>query len=202
MVSDDILLFLLPIELLSFKLSYFLDLFTLVSESSVGLIIDSLQIWDVTLTFCLGMIVNFKRSLTSEKVRISLWMELIWNLFSVKGTSDYVCHLWLIIFIIWACLIECTFLSSTHSFRVSMSSLTLSSDPIILSWQIGNRVSWNSFSLKYVVTIIISANLSIKPFLPTGLVSKMCDTSVWSIAQSFGKIWTSCDRILNRTSFR
>ena len=202
MVSDDILLFLLPIELLSFKLSYFLDLFTLVSESSVSLIIDSLQIWNVTLTFCLGVIVNFKRSLTSEEVRISLWMELIWNLFSIKGTSDYVGDLWLIIFIIWACLIKCAFLGSTHSFGVSMSSLTLSSDPTILSWQIGYRVSWNSFSLKYIVTIIISASLSIKSFLPTVLVSKMCYTSVWAIAQSFGKIWTSCDRILNRTSFR
>ena len=201
MVSDDVLLFLLPIELLSFKLSYFLDLFTLVSESSVSLIIDSLQIWNVTLTFCLGVIVNFKRSLTSEEVRISLWMELIWNLFSIKGTSDYVCDLWLIIFIIWACLIESTFFGSTHSFRVSMSSLTLSSDPIILSWQIAHRVSWNGFSLKYIVTIIVY--LSVKSFLPTAvLVSKICDASVWTIAQSFRKIWTSCDRILNRPSLR
>jgi hypothetical protein len=201
MVSDDILLFLLPIELLSFKLSHLLDLFTLVSKSSVGLIIDSLQIWNVTLTFCLGVIVNFKRSLTSEEVRISLWMKLIWNLFSIKGTSDYVCDLWLIIFIIWACLIESTFFGSTHSFRVSMSSLTLSSDPIILSWQIAHRVSWNGFSLKYIVTIIVY--LSVKSFLPTAvLVSKICDASVWSIAQSFRKIWTSCDRILNRPSLR
>ena len=148
MVSDDILLFLLPIELLSFKLSYFLDLFTLVSESSVSLIIDSLQIWNVTLTFCLGVIVNFKWTLASEEIWVGLWMEIIWYLFSIQSPSNYIGNLGLIIFIVW------TSLCSIHSLRISLSSLALGSASGLTLCHVRYWISRGGFSCKDIVSII------------------------------------------------
>jgi len=133
---------------------------------------------NATLTFCLSVIVDFERSLTSEEVWISLWMEVIWNLFSIKSTSDYTCNLWLIILVVWTCLSE----SASFGKVISLSSLTLSSDIPITFWQIWNRVSWNIFSLKYIVTIILRSSLSVKSFhLRISLISEMSYTSVRSL---------------------
>jgi len=131
---------------------------------------------NATLTFCLSVIVDFERSLTSEEVWISLWMEVIWNHFSIKSTSDYICNLWLVVFVVWTCL------SESASFGVCLSSLTLSSNIPITFWQIWNRVSWNIFSLKYIVTIILRCGLSVKSFhLRICLISEMSYTSVRSL---------------------
>ena len=67
MVSYHVLLQLGHFKLLSFELSYLLDLLQLILEPFLGLHIDVLNIFDAFCTFCGGMIINSVGSVTSHE---------------------------------------------------------------------------------------------------------------------------------------
>jgi len=84
-VGDYILLFLLPIKLLTFKLSDFFDLLAFTLESCSCLVIDSLNVTNVVLTFGLCMVINSKRPGWFKEWWVSFRMEVWRNCFPFKG---------------------------------------------------------------------------------------------------------------------
>ena len=83
--SNYVLFFLLPIELLTFKFSYFFDLLAFILESLCSLFINGHNVVHWVFTFGLCMIINSEWPTWFEKWRISFWMKVIWNRFSIKS---------------------------------------------------------------------------------------------------------------------
>lgn len=87
MCCDNVLFFLLPVELLSFVLFNFLDFTALFFKSGVSFIQGSVDVISEVVSFRSSMVVNLKRTLWSKEVRIGNWMVVVWDVFSVKGVS-------------------------------------------------------------------------------------------------------------------
>lgn len=87
-LSNHVLLSLLPGELLSFKLAHLLDVSALFLETIVGQAVGLVGLASACVTLRLGMIINSERSLGSEEVRVGVVVEVTANLFPVEGESD------------------------------------------------------------------------------------------------------------------
>ena len=71
-LGDDVLLLLLPAELLTLKVSNVFYLFAFFLEAQISLVIDFLKVRDILLSLSLSMVINFERSLRSKEIRIGV----------------------------------------------------------------------------------------------------------------------------------
>ena len=88
MNSDQILLLLLPVKLLTFKFTWVLDLLTLFLETLVRQVIDFLNIMHILLTLMLSMVVNLEWTLRSHEIWICLRMIICWNLLAIECQTN------------------------------------------------------------------------------------------------------------------
>jgi hypothetical protein len=87
-VGYNVLLFLLPVELLAFELPVFLYFFTLRLESLLCLLGDLSHVVCKYLSFVLMVVVNFERTLGTHKVGVK--RLVIAYMFALKGKTNQV----------------------------------------------------------------------------------------------------------------
>lgn len=85
---DNVLLLLLPVELLALEFAHLSDLFALLLEPLMGLLVDRLDVLHEALPLGLGMVVNLEWTLRSEEVRVGVLVVLVRNVLSIEGQPD------------------------------------------------------------------------------------------------------------------
>ena len=91
--GDDILLFLLPVKLLSLKITDFLYFFALLFKPLVGLLIDCLDILHEVLALSLGVVVHLKRPLGPKEIGVGVVVILVGDVLAVQGKANQIVHL-------------------------------------------------------------------------------------------------------------
>lgn len=89
---DQILLLLLPVELLTLEFPRVLDLLALLLEALVRQVVDLLDVVYVLLSFVLGVVVDLERTLRPHEVWVSLRVVVGRDLLAIEGQTYYRPH--------------------------------------------------------------------------------------------------------------
>ena len=87
-IFDDVLLFLLPVELLFFQFSLLFQLVAFCFEPCLCLIGDFAYVVSVSFAFVRKVVVDFEGPLRSHEARVCVLERM--NLFALKGKTDHV----------------------------------------------------------------------------------------------------------------
>lgn len=85
---QDVLLLLLPVELLPLELTSLLQLLALLLEAVVCLLVDFLDYTNIFLAFSVSMVVHLEGPLRPEEIRVGTVMVLSRDLLSIEGCSN------------------------------------------------------------------------------------------------------------------
>ena len=88
MAGDNVLLFLLPAELLSFKVANVFHFIALLLESLVRLVVNFLQVLNILLALGLRMVVYFERALRSHEVGVCIVVVSARDFLAAQSQAD------------------------------------------------------------------------------------------------------------------
>ena len=191
--SNYVLFFLLPVELLTFKFSYFFDLLAFVLEPLCSLFVDRHDVVHGVFAFGLCMIIDSKWPAWFEKWRISFWMEVIRNGFSIKCKTNNVLNVLLPSFMVSFSSLRSVKHFKEWSATIIIECITCAHSIVESLWF--STFIFNSLWCKNFISITSDGGLCLKSWLTVFILtsrfsSKLSSTEVLrSATQSLWQIW-------------